>query len=63
MGIQPSEFWRMSMWQFVAVQTYRQAAQENAEAGLSEAEADDIWTWMQEKPETVRSPAEGARAH
>jgi hypothetical protein len=61
MGIQPSEFWHMSLWAMSTVSTYYIAAHEAGEPGLSTAEADDIWDWMQDKPGTVRSPAD--RAH
>jgi hypothetical protein len=45
----------MSLWAFNSVMTYEIAAREQGEAGLSAAEADDIWAWMQDKPATVRT--------
>jgi hypothetical protein len=55
MGIQPSEFWRMSLWAYRVTATYWAARRETEGPGLSEAEIDELWTWMADKPETVKS--------
>lgn len=55
MGIQPSEFWRMSFWAYRVAATYWVAAHQVDGPAMSENEIDDIWEWMADKPDTVKS--------
>jgi hypothetical protein len=52
MGIAPSEVKRMSVWEFIAVTDRWIEAHEPADGSqpLREADADEIWDWMQTKP-------------
>lgn len=44
----------MSVWQFFAcVDGWMKA--NSAEEGLSKQEQDDIWNWLQEQPQEVKS--------
>lgn len=48
MGFTPQEVGKMSMWQYMAaVDGYVRA--QGGEEKMSNAEADDLWNWLQEK--------------
>lgn len=44
----------MSFWQYRIAAVHWIAAHDTGE-GLSAAEADELWDWLQDKPATVRS--------
>lgn len=49
MGFSPVEVDKMSMWQLlVTIEGWAEA--HRPADGLSKQEADDLWTWLQEKP-------------
>jgi hypothetical protein len=52
MGFSPAEVDRMSPWQFAAAAAG--FATIHGEPGMSEAEADEIWEWMQDRHDHVR---------
>lgn len=48
MGFSPAEVNRMSIWQFTqAVEGFNKANNPDAGNELSQAEADDLWQWLQ----------------
>jgi len=51
MGFTPQEIDRMSIWQYAAtIDGFNAAHDPDAGKALSEAERDDLWEWMQGKP-------------
>lgn len=50
MGMTPEEVDRTSLWKFMAAaEGFARANDPDAGKGLSAAEADDVWQWMQTK--------------
>ncbi|MFI0844434.1 hypothetical protein [Mesorhizobium sp. IMUNJ 23232] len=50
MGFTPQQVNEMSIWQFMAAwDGYVEANDPEAGARMSEAEAEDVWRWMQGK--------------
>ena len=48
----PTEVDRLSPWQFTAAAAGY--AEIHGDNGMNEAEADEIWAWMQDRPDRVR---------
>lgn len=49
MGFTPQQINAMSMWQFAAALDGYVKANGGGEEKMSNAEADDLWTWLQSK--------------
>jgi hypothetical protein len=50
MGVMPGEFKRMTVWELSAVTERWIEAHDTGERGMSKAEQDEMWEWMQSKP-------------
>jgi hypothetical protein len=50
MGVAPSELKRLTIWEFNAVADRWIEAHAAGEGGMSGAEQDEIWDWMQTRP-------------
>jgi len=55
MGFSPQQVDQMSVWQFFAAMDGWVAANSGSEGGLTEAEKDDLWDWMQTRPPVATS--------
>ena len=59
MGIAPSELKRMSVWEFGAVANRWVEAHDSGEQGMSSAEQDELWDWMQTRPKVPLTHRKG----
>lgn len=59
MGFTPQQVDAMSVWQVMSICEGYAEVHAVKDTKLSEGEKDEIWEWMQEKPDTVRVPKRG----
>lgn len=50
-GMQPSEAKRLSLWEYGEIVSFWADVHNAGRGGMSEEDKDDLWDWMQAKPD------------